>query len=106
MIAADEAIRSWLSMAFDRVVGLSGALRAVVSGGVGLPNIERMLDNDDVAPWEIADEAGRSIERLESVLRSRAMADVVTYGFGHRLLTETNFAALGDADKREVVATR
>ena len=98
--AANKSIQSWISLAFDRMMGRSDVLAAIVAGRVALANIDAMLEDDEMHPWQIADEVIQSLDRVESVLRSRAVADLVAYGFGHRLLTETSFAALGDTDQQ------
>lgn len=98
MRAANEALQSWISVAFDRAIGRSDIVDLILSGRVAVPDSGVMLEDPGLRPWDVADEAVRRLERLETVLRSRAMEDAVEYGFGHRLLTEAGFAALGDAE--------
>ena len=99
--AGNDALRSWIAVAFDKAIGRSGLVDGIMSGRVALPDVGGMLEKESVDPWEIADEAVRRLDLVESVLRSRAMADVVEYGFGHRLLTETTFVSLGDVAQTE-----
>ena len=97
MNALRQAMRSWISMAFDVIRDRADVVGKIVSGRVGLPDIAGMLQD---GPWTIADQADRTIERAEKLLRSRGMRDVVEYGFGHRLLTEAEFAVLGDMEEQ------
>ena len=98
-VALGQAIRSWISIAFDLVSKEAKTVDDIVSGSVTLPDVDQMLQ--DVYPWEVPEQAERSIDRLEEVLRSREMRDVAEYGFGHRLLTDVQFAVLGDLEGSE-----
>jgi len=95
-VALAQAIQSWIAVAFDRARVRVGVVDDTVAGRVGLPDVAAMLQDDELYPWKIADQAEHSIDQLEAVLRSRVMRDAVEYGFGHRLLTDSEFAVLGD----------
>ena len=103
--AGDELLRLgrlvqlWVWTAFDKAVGRSEAAAAIVSGEIGMPRLMRMLQIEGRKfgySWEILEEAERRIEELAGALRSSAMREVVEYGFGHRLVTETVWGELGD----------
>ena len=97
-VSLGQAIQSWLSVAFDRARVRVGVVDDVVAGQVGLPDVAGMLQDDELYSWEIADLAEQSIDHVEEVLRSRGMQGAVEYGFGHRLLTDAEFAVLGDLE--------
>lgn len=93
---ASAHLRTWIALALDNAMARSATVAMVASGGM-FPDLEAMLDDPTRGPtWRLVDEAGDMLQSLEEVLRSEAMRDALTFGYGHRWLTGTGFAALGD----------
>ena len=105
MAIRNAYLRSWIALAFYDSIGRSDSVRALMEDVVRLP--DRPGDWRPVEPpvtptppTHAAQEVGlvvqSGIRRMEEFLRSVAMQDVVEYGYGHSLLMETAFPALGD----------
>ena len=102
---ANEHLRSWIGLAFDRAVGRLGPAAAIAGGFVSLPDLAELVSMSQLyragslsyggfPPWSLAATARGRVEALEAVLRSEKMRDTAGWGFGHRVLTRTHFANL------------
>ena len=110
---ANLHIRSWLSIAFRDLLGQSYLFTALTSGEVAIRTPQEILEEgENCYAWElwrvwrverdVEDEMeercrfDRSLKRFENILKSQAMHDVVDYGYGNRVLTDTRFGNLAD----------
>ena len=89
---ANAYLRSWLALALDDARRRSETVATILSGDVGYPDLEQLLRGEH--PWDATDRALQEVDQLESVLRSQAMRDAVTYGARHQYLTELRYPSL------------
>ena len=81
-------LRKWLDVAFGGVAG-SALREAVALGFLDLPDISTTLGQHDAEPAGLVDDIARQLRRIEHVLRSPQMRDLVAYGSGDRRFTDT-----------------
>ena len=112
MAIRNAYLRSWLGLAFHKVLGRSDIVyELVLEETIRLPDRETdwvsprrptLVDGDEtIVPKDAGfAEIGYSLRegrlRWERALRSEQMRDVVAHGFGHAVLTGTRFDSLGD----------
>ena len=117
MAIRNAYLRSWLGLAFNRVIGRSDIVHEiVVEEAIRLPDRETdwpkfprptLVDGDqrvvarDAGFVEIDYELRERRQLWEDALRSQQMQDVVLHGFGHALLTGTRFDILCDVSERD-----
>lgn len=81
-------LRKWLDVAFGGVAG-SALREAVALGFLDLPDISTTLGRHDAEPAGLVDDIARQLRRIEHVLRSPQMRDLVAYGSGDRRFIDT-----------------
>ena len=103
---AGAHLRSWISLAFHDAIGHFDIATAVARGLIGFPDLRWMLESQGLGwtwtSWTLADDVSARIQVLGEQLRSNAMRELATHGYGHRILMRTRFANLdGDDDTEE-----
>ena len=86
-------LRQWIDVAFGGVSS-SLLLDGFRLGFFRLPDLLSALGENAEPAGRILDDTARRIRRIESVLQSPAMRDLVTYGSADRRFTETTVASL------------